>query len=457
MVERIFREYDIRGLWGDEIDTKLAYKIGYFFGQRSAGGEIVVGFDGRHGARPVFTALACGINKSGSIVKSLGLIPTPMVYYANEKLSPSAAIMITASHNSKEYIGFKMIEAGTPFCGEAIKELRDFVLNSDLEYQDMGEVQITEINLEERYLDRILQNITISPSMKVAWDIGNGAAGSLISRLVKKMPNENMLFNENIDANFSNRSPDPTNHKNLEQFVKEVAKHQCDLGVAFDGDGDRVVFVTANGNILEGDIALLIFAQNILKNHPGSTIISEVKASRVFFEGVQNAGGNPIMDKTGHSNIKQAIKKHNAILAGELSCHFFFLDDYYGYDDAIYASLRMVDIISQNGQSLEKILDAIEMNPILPEVKISVSEDQKFVLIDKLKAILKEEKRAFIDLDGVRCESQNGWWLIRASNTSPAVCIRAEAQSEDQLRNIKVEVKSYLERLGINLDNTNLT
>lgn len=450
MKSEIFRNYDIRGIYGSELDENIAYKVGYYFGKKSEG-EVIIGYDGRLSVPSIFKALAQGILDAESTPVSVGLVPTPMLYYANAILKPGVAIMITASHNPKEYIGFKMLLAGEPFCGERISHLRDYVAASDLEYKEKELPEIESYDLSDQYLDRIFEDIEIDPNLKIAWDIGNGAAGAIIDKLVAKMPNENIVWNKEVDGNFPIHPPDPTDFENLFHLNINISEDDCDLGIAFDGDGDRVVFVSSNLEDLGGDEALLIFAKDVLKDNPGATILSEVKASRVFYDEVKKLGGNAIMTSTGHSNIKQAIKKEKAALAGELSCHFFFPDKYFGFDDAIYAALRMIDIISRSKKSLSYHYNEIQRLHTSPEIKIKVDEDKKFEIIESIKEKMQKECKEFIDIDGVRYESDNGWWLIRASNTSPSICIRMEGMSESDLDQIKKDLRNLLMQFDISV------
>ena len=450
MKKEIFRNYDIRGIYKEELDEEIAYKVGYYFGQKSEG-EVIVGYDGRPSAPSIFKALAQGILDAGANPISIGLVPTPILYYANAILKPATGIMITASHNPSEYIGFKMILGGEPFYADRILHLRNYVTSSELEYIERELSEIESYDLSDQYLDRIFENIEIDPSLKIIWDIGNGAAGAIIDKLISKMPNENMILNKDVNGNFPSRSPDPTNRDNISGLVEEIMMGDYDLGIAFDGDGDRVVFVTSEGDMLEGDQALLIFAKDVLKANPGAGIISEVKASRVFFDEVKKLGGEAIMAQTGHSNIKQAIKKEKALLAGELSCHFFFPDKYFGFDDAIYGSLRMIDIISKSKKSLAEIYEELPKLCASPEINIEVGEEKKFEIVEFIKEKLVLEEREFIAIDGVRYEFEKGWWLVRASNTSSSICIRMEGVSEDALAEIEKYLNGLLKQFDISI------
>lgn len=453
MKTSIFRNYDIRGIYPTEIDEGAAYKIGYFFGEKCSGQKIILGHDTRLAVSNIFKALSLGIADAGGQVVSLGLVPTSMIYYADIIMKPGASIMITASHNSKEYIGFKMMLKGESFCGEDIACLGDYVLDSKLAYQTRNLPEIEKIDLVDEYLDRIFKGIKIDPSLKIGWDLSNGAACGIFKKFLSYMPNNNIIFNDRADGSFPAHPPDPTNHKNLAQFTEDLASNNCDLGIAFDGDADRVVFVTSKGDILEGDQILAIFAGDILKKKPGSTIISEVKCSNILSKFIESASGKSVMSKTGHSNIKLSIAKHNAILAGELSCHFFFVDDYYGYDDALYASLRMVDILSRNNKSLVKYYDSLPKFLSSPEIKIDVAEEKKFELISSIQQYLHEMGRDFIDIDGARYSNEDGWWLIRASNTNPQLSIRFESYTKDGVQKIESDLNNILSKFNLDLQN----
>jgi phosphomannomutase len=440
----IFRSYDIRGRYPDAIDENTAYLVGHYFGELCNGGKIVIGFDGRSSSSSLYDALCQGIIESGSIPVSIGLVPTPMVYFADKTLQPAASIMITASHNPKEDNGFKMILAGETFFGEKIQILKEYIFKSEKKYIRAKISEIDNWDISEKYVKRILQDIEIDHSMKVIWDIGNGAAGNIIVQLVKDMPNQNILMNEKIDGGFPARGPDPTDHSNLTQLVDLVIDKSYDLGIAFDGDGDRIVFVTSKGNILYGDQTTCIFAEDVLRENPAAVIIGEVKSSQILYDQIKASGGKALMHKTGHAAIKSKMKETGAILAGEMSGHIFFADKYYGYDDAIYAGLRMIDLLSRNVVTLERLYSKLPKAYNTPEVKIAIDDDKKFQIIENIKEYLRKIGRKFIDIDGIRYSTGSSWWLIRASNTEAAITIRCEARTAEALFIIEADLQRIL-------------
>jgi phosphomannomutase len=447
----IFRSYDIRGRYPDAIDENTAYLVGNYFGELCVGGKIIIGFDGRSSAMSLYDALCQGIIDSGSVPISIGLVPTPMVYFADKILQPEASIMITASHNPKEDNGFKMILDGESFFAEKIIELRDYVYNSAKKYRKSPIPKIEFHDIAEDYIKCILQDIEIDPSMKVIWDIGNGAAGNIMLDLIEKLPNHNLLINAKIDGSFPSRDPDPTVHANLAELAEMIRGKYYDLGIAFDGDADRVVFVTSKGNILYGDQAVCIFSEDILATLPGSIIIGEVKSSQILFDYVNDHGGKSLMHRTGHSAIKAKMKETGAILAGEMSGHIFFADKYYGYDDALYAGLRMIDLLSRKNTSLEDLYSKLPKAYNTPEIKIPIADDKKFAMVDEIKLHLKNIGREFIDIDGIRYSEGDSWWLVRASNTEAAINIRSEARTEEALVAIENDLREVLDLYGINI------
>ncbi len=451
MQPNIFRLYDIRGKYPEEVDENIAYLVGYYFGMLCEGGQVIVGFDGRLSSPSLYNPLVQGIIESGSNPLSVGLVPTPLLYFANKKTSPAGAIIITASHNPKEDNGFKMILDGESFFGDGIIELRDMILASDKKYTFKKFNEPNSIDFSAQYIDRVLEDISVSKDLKVAWDPGNGASGEVVSKILNHLPNTNIMINEKIDGNFPNRPPDPTIPANLTMLLEVMEKNSCDLGIALDGDADRVVFVTSTGRILPGDQTLCIFAEEILKANPGATVIAEVKSSQILFDYINDLGGKAIMSKTGHAIIKHRIRQEKALLAGEMSGHIFFADKYYGYDDGIYAALRMIDLLSKSQLSLEELVAKLPPAYNTAEIKLRVLDSEKFIIIDEIKAYLKEIGRDFIDIDGIRCKSGNGWWLIRASNTEATLTVRCEALSETALVEVKRDLDLIVSEYGLSI------
>ncbi len=442
MIEkRIFRAYDIRGAFEDTLTLETAYLIGYYLGRKIISTSprkktCVVGYDGRLSSPDIFHVFTSGLLLAEVNVVNISLVPTPVVYYADKILNPSASVMITGSHNPKNDNGFKIIFNNNPFFGENIQKLGLQVLENkeNIKLKNLNRIEITSFrDILSSYINHIISDISISPNLKVIWDSGNGATGDLVKTLIKKLPNSNLAINAIIDGKFPNHHPDPTDPNNLVQLMNAVKIHNYDLGVAFDGDGDRIGVVTKKGHIIWGDQLLCLFSKDILKKHPNATIITDVKVSQTLFDYITNLKGNIIMWRTGHSLIKTKMVETNALLAGEMSGHIFFSDRYYGYDDAIYAALRLLELISSSNKTLDELVEELPLTYNTPEIKIFVSNDDKFNIINTLKEDLISKNIKFNDIDGVRVNTENGWWLLRASNTQEALIFRGESSSQSQL------------------------
>jgi len=448
----IFRSYDIRGNSNTNLTTADAYRIGYSFSKLNITLEnniIYVGRDGRLSSPKLFEALTCGLTHGGAKVISIGVAPTPLLYYADKKFRPAASIMITGSHNPKYDNGFKMVANGKPFFGDQIQELLKDILDinlTDITIEPISDIE--EIDIQELYVDEILSKLIVNNNLKVAWDPGNGAACNIIKILQEKLPNTNIVINGEIDGNFPAHHPDPTVPENLAQLTEIIRTQNCDFGIAFDGDADRIGIVTSQGTILWGDQMLCLFAKDILKSYPGATIIADVKASQVVFDQVKLHGGVPLMWKTGHSHIKTKIAETGAVLAGEMSGHIFFADKYYGYDDAIYAALRFLDLMSRSSDTLDLMLAKLPQVFNTPEIRIDTTDALKFKIIDQIKERMLNEQIAFNDIDGLRVNTESGWWLLRASNTQSAIIARCESRTLQGL----AELKSNLAKLLLDYD-----
>ena len=299
-------------------------------------------------------------------------------------------------------------------------------------------------DFEAKYIDLLLNTYPKNANLKVVWDPGNGAAASIVTKLCRKLPGKHVVINSEVDGSFPAHHPDPTVAKNLEQLISAVKSHNCDLGIAFDGDGDRIGVVDKKGRIVWGDQLMTIFARDVLKKNPGACIIADVKASNTLFEEIKKCGGVPVISKTGHSNIKKKMKDFNALIAGEMSGHIFFADNYFGYDDALYAAVRLIDILVRARSSLDKVLDSLPKVCNTPEIRIKCPDTIKFKVIEGIKTLLLKEKISFMDLDGIRCSTESGWWLLRASNTQDVLVCRFEAQSEDEIKKQKKFVHELL-------------
>ena len=453
----IFRSYDIRGSSLSDITSTFAYKVGFCFAKINISAThnlICVGRDGRISSPALYKSLINGLMDAGAKVISIGIVPTPLLYFADQKFQPAASIMITGSHNPKDDNGFKMMAYGKSFFGEQIQNLLKIIqtTNWDTPHQIYKNHKPQEVSLDEEYIDKILEGFNISSKLKVAWDPGNGAAGNITDKLKIRLPNDNIIINSKIDGCFPNHHPDPSVPENLEQLINIVKSQNCELGIAFDGDADRIGVVTKNGRIIFGDQLLCLFAKDLLRSHSGATIIMDIKVSQVVFDQVMLSGGNPIMWKTGHSLIKTKMFETKAILAGEMSGHIFFADKYYGYDDGIYAAIRLLDILSRTEVSLDDLLNELPNSYNTPEIKIITTDEYKFKIISQIKRQLDDSGINYNDIDGLRVSTNNGWWLLRASNTGPALIARCESLSSKGLKILKSDLATILANYDLKLE-----
>jgi phosphomannomutase len=448
----ILREYDIRGLVGDTLDASDTEAVGRAFASVAVerfGGtpKICVGYDGRLSSPELEAALISGITAAGANVVRIGRGPTPLLYYAAHILEANGGVMITGSHNPPEYNGIKMVLGGDSFFGEDIQALGARVAAGEF---TSGQGTTESQDLMDQYVARLAADHPGASNMRVAWDPGNGAAGEALVKLIAKLPGEHFVINAEIDGTFPNHHPDPTVEKNLAQLKQLVADNNCDIGIGFDGDGDRVGVIDAHGRMLYGDQILVILAREILSRNAGAPIIADVKASQVFFDEVTRAGGNPILWKAGHSLIRTKMKEIEAPLAGEMSGHIFFADGYYGFDDALYAAVRLLAILCGGADSLAQMRDDLPVMFNTPELRFDCAEEKKFTVIEEIKARLKDASDITVrDIDGVRVETPDGWWLLRASNTQAVLVARCESASEDGLARLKAIVAEQLRRCGL--------
>ncbi len=449
----VFRAYDIRGNSQKNLNAELAYNIGWHFAKMNmatSNNRIVIGFDGRLSTPLLYKALVSGLSDAGAEISSIGLSHSPLLYFADKKLYPAGSIMITGSHNQKDDNGFKMIAEGTSFFGEKIQILYANIVKDTKKYK-AKEAKVFNVNIRPHYIENLLKGFEISRDLKVVWDTGNGSSGDIISELINKLPNQNFIINREVDGNFPNHHPDPTIPENLTQLIDEVEKLNADIGVAFDGDGDRIGVVTKNGKIVFGDELLCIYSKELLDRKPGSIIIADVKTSKVLFDYVSSLGGKAIMWKTGHSLIKAKMQECSAEIAGEMSGHIFFADGYLGFDDAIYAAIRLLSILSRSKITMDEMLELFPKIYNTPEIRLDVPESAKFKIISKLKDKLSKLNVEFIDIDGIRVNKEYGWWLARASNTQGAIIIRCEANSEDNLTYIIHELNGLISEFGLKI------
>ncbi len=442
--DSILREYDIRGIVGETLTDADALALGRAFGTlvaRGGGRTVALGYDGRLSSPALAAALAEGLAASGLEVLRVGLGPTPMLYFASKRLATDGAVMVTGSHNPADQNGFKMVVGGAALHGEGIRRLGEIARSGDFA---SGPGRLVERPILDAYLARLRDDVELGRPLKAAWDAGNGAAGEAMARLARDLPGEHLLLNETIDGRFPAHDPDPTVPENLEQLRSAVLRHRCDLGVAFDGDGDRIGVLDSKGRILWGDQLLVLLAKDVLRLRPGATIIADVKASQVLFDEVARMGGVPLMWRTGHSLIKAKMAETGAPLAGEMSGHIFFADRYYGYDDALYAAVRLLNLVARESVSLAELRDRLPRVVNTPELRIPCAADRKFAVIEEVKARLEAEGAEVIGIDGVRVRTADGWWLLRASNTQEVLVARCEAASEAGLARLRATLVRQL-------------
>jgi len=447
----LLREYDIRGIVGQTLSAVDARALGRAFGslaRRRGSKAIAIGYDGRHSSPMLAEAVTEGLVASGIDVVDIGRGPTPMLYFAAHTLEVGGGVMVTGSHNPPDYNGFKLTLDKAPFFGADIQELGRIAATADYE---QGRGMVAKALVFDDYVARVLEGIAGDRALKVAWDAGNGAMGEAMAAAVARLPGEHILLNEVIDGDFPNHHADPTVPENLKQLQATVLTEGCDLGIAFDGDGDRLGVVDAKARILWGDQILLLLARDVLRRQPGATIIADVKCSQVLFDGIAAAGGVPLMWNTGHSLIKAEMKKRGSPLAGEMSAHIFFADGYYGYDDALYAAVRLLAILQSSGESLATFRDSLP--PVLntPEIRVPCPEDRKRKVVEEIKARLIASGAEVNDIDGVRVRQDGGWWLLRASNTQDILVVRCEAPDDETLQALVGRVRDELAACGLAL------
>ena len=442
------REYDIRGVIGKTLGPEDARAIGRSFGtivRRSGGSRVAVGYDGRESSPVLEQALVEGLNAAGVDAVRVGLGPTPMLYYAEAVLDVDGGIQITGSHNPPDYNGFKMVLRRGPFFGADIQALGRMAAAGDW---DDGSGTSEHVEMLDRYVARLLEGFD-GPALKVGWDAGNGAAGPALEKLAAQLPGEHHLLFTEVDSRFPNHHPDPTEEKNLKDLQALVAEKGLDLGIAFDGDGDRIGAIDGEGRVVWGDQLLSILAEPVLREVPGATIIGDVKASQALYDRVGELGGQALMWKTGHSHIKKKMKDVGSPLAGEMSGHIFFSHNYYGFDDALYAGVRLIAAIGTLGQSLAELRSAMPDMVNTPEMRFQVDESRKFAVVDEVLERLEADGANVNRTDGARVNTADGWWLLRASNTQDVLVARAEAKDQAGLDRLVGQIDAQLGLSGI--------
>jgi phosphomannomutase len=446
------REYDIRGIVGEALGPDDARAIGRGFAtllRRAGGHRVAVGRDGRVSSPELEAALVEGLTTSGCDVVRIGLGPTPMLYYAEATLEVDGGIQITGSHNPGNYNGFKMVFQHLPFFGEDIQKLGRMAAEGDWESVEPGdEGSVSDYDILDDYVGRLMAGYA-GGAYRVGWDTGNGAAGPVIEKLVKLLPGEHHTLFTEVDGHFPNHHPDPTDEKNLADLKRLVAEKNLDFGLAFDGDGDRLGAIDGRGRVVWGDQLLSVLAEPVLREVPGATIIADVKASQALYDRVAELGGVPLMWKTGHSLIKTKMKETGAPLAGEMSGHIFFAHNYYGFDDAQYAAVRLIQAVHVIGKSLTQLKDEMPAMINTPEMRFQVDETRKFAVIDEVLDRLEAEGADVNRTDGARVNTPDGWWLLRASNTQDVLVARAEAKSQEGLDRLMAMIDAQLAASGL--------
>ena len=444
----ILREYDIRGIVGDTLTEADAYALGRTFAaiaREEGARRIAVGRDGRTHSGMLEAALVRGLTEGGIDVIQTGMGPSPMLYFATYYLDVGGGIQVTGSHNPADYNGFKLLLKGRSVYGAEIQALGQ---RSARGHWSEGDGTTEEVDVREAYANRLLEGFS-GKAYRIGWDAGNGAAGPILDMLVERLPGQHFPIHTKVDGTFPNHHPDPTVEKNLEDLKALVADKKLDFGIAFDGDGDRIGAVDGKGRVIWGDQLLMVLAVPVLQELPGATLIADVKASQSFFDRVAELGGQPLMWKTGHSLIKSKMKETGAPLAGEMSGHIFFKHRWYGFDDALYAAVRLIEAVSASGKSLTEIMDSMPKTTATPELRFQVDESRKFAIVDEVRDRLSRDGARVDATDGVRVSTPDGWWLLRASNTQDVLVARAEASDKSGLDRLVAQIDEQLERSGI--------
>lgn len=448
----IFRAYDIRGVVADALTPAAVEQIGRAFGSESLArgqSKVVLARDGRLSGPDLIKALATGIQSTGCDVINIGMVPTPVLYFATYHLETGTGIMVTGSHNPPEYNGLKMMIGGDTLFGDGIQQLYQRLVNDDLA---SGAGEYSEADVLDAYLERIIGDIKLDRTMKIATDCGNGVAGVCAAGLFRKLGCEvHELFSE-VDGNFPNHHPDPAKVENLQDISALVEKQQLELGLAFDGDGDRVGVIDDRGQIIWPDRQMILYSRDILERNPGAKIIYDVKCSRLLPQAIEAAGGEPEMWKTGHSFVKARIKETGAALGGEMSGHIFFKERWYGFDDALYSAARLLEILSRDPRKVSEIFGEIPDSVNTPELGVKFAEGEHHKFMTAFVDNAKFEGATLTTIDGLRADFDDGWGLVRASNTTPSLVIRFEADSQSALERIQDSFRTAMRAIDSNLD-----
>ena len=450
--QNIFRAYDIRGIASEDLSDEFVMSLGSALSHKIKKlglKQVVVARDGRLSGARIYSALINSFLDNGVDVINAGMVPSPLLYFAVEKFNTKNGVMITGSHNPKEYNGFKIILGGKTIYGQEIQNIKNDILQGT-HSKEIQKCNLKEINILDDYINELKNNISLKRSMKICLDCGTGVGGVIAPKAFKAIGCEVVELFSEVDGNFPNHHPDPGNPKNFEDLQSKIIESNADIGIALDGDADRVGIVDDSGKIIYPDIQMILYASQVLKKNKNATIIFDVKCSNILKNFIEENSGIAYMSKTGHSYIKKNLFEKNALLAGEMSGHIFFKDRWFGFDDAIYAGSRMLEILSEKEQSSSEIFSELPQNLSTPEINISVSDENKFSIISKLIKILEKESGEINSLDGIRIDRDSCWGLIRASNTSPNLVLRFEGNSPQDLDDIKNVFKKAISKV----DNT---
>ena len=443
----IFKAYDIRGIVGKTLSPAVVERIGQAIGSEALARkhrQVVVGRDGRLSGPELIAALARGLASTGCEVIDIGMVPTPVVYFATHELGTHTGVALTGSHNPPDYNGLKMMIAGDTLSGEAIQKLRARIEVNDLSH---GAGKITQADVREKYLARILSDVKLARPMRIAIDCGNGVAGELAPALYRRLGCEVTELFCQVDGTFPNHHPDPAKPENLKDLIAEIQRGGYDVGLAFDGDGDRCGVISPDGSIIWPDRQMILYARDVLSRHPGGEIIYDVKCSRTLDAEIRKAGGKPTMWKTGHSFIKAKLKESGALLAGEMSGHTFFKERWYGFDDGLYTGARLLELLSRDARRPAEIFAALPNTVNTPELNLKFPEGAHYACMQKVLAAADFPGATIITIDGLRVDYADGFGLVRASNTTPVLVFRFEADNAPALTRIQQQFRALFQRL----------
>ena len=447
----IFRAYDIRGIADETLTEEVIFHIGKAIGSHvlSEGRtSILTARDGRISGPRLLDQFQKGVISSGCNVVDIGELPTPLLYFSTFRTNISDGVMLTGSHNPKNYNGLKIVINRQSMTSEKIKKIK-LMIEEDNYINGLG--QITSLSVKEDYLKEIKEKIKIDSKIKVCLDCGNGVGGVIAPQAFKLLGLEVIELYSEVNGNFPNHHPDPSDPKNLEDLQKKVLETNSDLGIALDGDGDRVGLIDNKGNIIFPDVFMMLLAEDLLRKNSKGSIVFDVKCSANLEKIIKDFNGTPIMSRTGHSYIKSKIVETNALLGGEMSGHIFFNDDWYGFDDAIYSALRMIEVLSKRKLTTHEVFNTYPKHFSTPEINLKISEQNKFKIVDEIKLLMKSSEYDLIDIDGIRLQNENSWGLVRASNTSPNLVLRFEGKTENDLLEIKNYFKEILSKIETDL------